>query len=261
MGVVSLALRIQDNRPVALKSVIPEMSGSRDAIDRFLREARILQHLDHPHLVSFLEMGQGNGRLFFASEYVPGKDAARLVKEQGSLAVPRAVALTCQLLEALEYAHSRGFVHRDIKLQNLLIGVDPEASGGEIAQLADFGLVRAYQASSLSGLTALTSLGDAVAFIPPERITTFRDCKPSADQYSAGATLYYLLTSNSPYDLSKKMIEQLTMVLLEDPVPILHRRPNLPIGLAEIIHRSLARHPEDRFPDVWTMGAALMEFA
>lgn len=261
MGIVSLALRIQDDRPVALKSVIPEKSGSRDAIDRFFREVRILQHLDHPRLVSFLEMGQGNGRLFFASEFVPGQDAAHLVKEQGPLPVSRAVALICQFLEGLEYAHSRGFVHRDIKPENLLISVDPEAPSGEIAQLADLGLAPSYQASPLSGLTALTVLGDAAAFIAPEWITAFRDCKPSADQYSTGATLYYLLTSSFPYDLPKKVIEQLMMVLLEDPVSILHRRPDLPVGLAEIIHRSLARHPEDRFPDVWTMRAALTEFA
>jgi serine/threonine-protein kinase len=261
MGVVSLALRTQDDRPVALKSVIPETPGSRDAIVRFLREVRILQHLDHPQLVPFLEMGQGNGRLFFASEYVPGQDAAHLVKEQGPLTVSRAVALTCQLLQGLEYAQSQGFVHCDIKPQNLLIRADPEAPGLEIVQLADFGLARAFQASPLSGLTALTVLGDAAAFTPPERITAFRDCKPSADQYSSGATLYYLLASSSPYDLPKKVIKQLMMVLLEDPIPILHRRPDLPVGLAEIIHRSLARHPEDRFPDVWTMRAALTEFA
>jgi serine/threonine-protein kinase len=94
----------------------------------------------------------------------------------------------------------------------------------------------------------------------PERITAFRECKPPVDQYSAAAILYHLLTGRYVYDFPSRPTEQLMMVLLEDPVAILHRRPDLPPGLVEIIHRSLARDPKNRFPDVWTMRAALAEF-
>ena len=99
------------------------------------------------------------------------------------------------------------------------------------------------------------------AFVAPEQITAFRESKPTADQYSAGATLYHLVSGSYLYDFSNKTTEQLMTILLEDPVPILHRRPDLPPGLAEIIHRSLARDPKNRFRDVWTMRAALLEFA
>jgi len=283
MGVVSLALRGRDDLPVALKSIAPAAPGTRDNIDRFLREARILQHLDHPHIVSFLEMGWANNEIFFAMEYVPGVDAAHVLKEQGPLPVSRAVALTCQLLEALEYAHEQGFVHRDIKPHNLLVSADPEAGAllsqpsaqgmyrasapgrqvalatrapREQARLADFGLARVYQASPLSGLTAADG-GGISPFMAPEQITAFRECKPLVDQYSAGATLYNLLTGSYLYDSSGNRTELLVKILMEDPVPILHRRSDLPSGLAEIIHRSLARDPKNRFPDVWTMRAAL----
>jgi len=261
MGVVSLALRVRDDLPVALKLVIPAAAGSRDNVERFLREARILQHLDHPHIVSFLEMGEADGQLFFATEYVPGVDAARLLKEHGALPIARAVGLIGQLLEALEYAHQQGFVHRDIKPHNLLVRPDPEASGREFAQLADFGLARVYQSSPLSGLTAADGITGMAAFMAPEQITAFRESKPLVDQYSAGATLYHLVTGSYIYDFSSKTTAQLMTILLEDPVPILHRRPDLPPGLAEIIHRSLARDPKNRFRDVWTMRAALLEFA
>jgi serine/threonine-protein kinase len=261
MGVVSLALRAKDDLPVALKSVIPAAAGSRANIDRFFREARTLQHLDHPHIASFLEMGQANGQLFFTSEYVPGVDAARLLKEQGLLPVQRAVALMCQLLEALEYAHEQGFVHRDIKPRNLLVRAIPDAPGRDFVKLSDFGLARVYEASPMSGLTVADDVDGISAFTPPELITAFRECKPPMDQYSAGATLYNLITNTHVYDFPINPIERLLTIMTEDPVPILHRRSDLPPALAEIIHRSLARDPKNRFPDVWTMRAALAEFA
>jgi len=259
MGVVSLALRVRDDLPVALKSITPAAAGARDCVERFLREARILQHLDHPHIISFLEMGEADGRLFFATQYVPGIDAAQLLKEHGPLSVARAVALICQLLEALEYAHEQGFVHRDIKPHNLLVSADPNALDRDFAQLADFGLAKVYQSSPLSGLTALGP--GAAAFMAPEQITAFRESKSATDQYSAVATLYHLVTGSYIYDFPSRTIEQFMMILLEDPVPILQRRPDLPAGLAEIIHRALARDPKNRFRDVWTMRAALLEFA
>jgi len=122
-------------------------------------------------------------------------------------------------------------------------------------------LARVYQASPLSGLTAAGDVGGLSPFTAPEQITAFRECKPTVDQYSVGATLYHLVTGNYVLDFPSKATEQLMMILMEDPVPILHRRPDLPSGLAEIIHRSLARDPKNSFPDVWTMRAALAEFA
>jgi serine/threonine-protein kinase len=277
LGIVSLALRVRDELPVALKSIIPTMASSRDEVERLLREVRVLQHLDHPHIVSFLEAGEADGQIFLVTDYVPGTDAAKLVEEHGPLPVSRAVGLVCQLLEALQYAHEHGFVHRDIKPRNLLVSTDTELSGKDFIKLADFGLARVYQSSPLSGLTAVrgsraTENPDQAtaearsgkcdyAFMAPERITAFRDCRPQVDQYSAGAILYHLLTGHYVYDFPGRVTEQLTMILLEDPVPILHRRPDLPPGLAEIIHRSLARDPKNRYPDVWTMRAALAEFA
>jgi serine/threonine-protein kinase len=305
LGVVWLALRARDELPVALKLIAPA-AGSPEDLDRFLREVRVLQHLDHPHIVSFLDVGETDGQIFLATDYVVGTDAAKTVEEQGPLPVNRAVALTCQLLEALEYAQEHGFVHRDIKPGNLIVSADPEtrstfsqpsaeftpkrsAPGREVSRgarmppesreyvhLTDFGLARVYQSSPLSGLTVVSdsgvpknagqamarghSDGRDYAFMAPERITAFRECKPPVDQYSAGAILYHLLTGRYVYDFPSRPTEQLMMVLLDDPAPILHRRPDLPPALAEIIHRSLARDPKNRFPDVWTMRAALAEF-
>ena len=190
-------------------------------------------------------------------EYVAGPDAGRLLERSGPLPVARAVGWICQTLEALEYAHAKGFVHRDIKPANVLV---TQAEGRESAKLADFGLARVYQASRLSGLTMVSDVGGTPAFIPPEQITNFREAKPPADQYGAAATLYNLLTGAFVFDLPAHALHQLAMILQDDPVPIQSRRPDLPRGLAQAIHRALAREPAERYPDVKAMRQALRPY-
>ena len=183
-------------------------------------------------------MGESGGVLFFAMDYVRGQDAHKLVKKQGPFAVGRAVTLIGQLLDALAFAHGRGFVHRDVKPSNLLI---TEGDGGERLMVADFGLAKVYQASNLSGLTMTGDVGGTVPFMAPEQITEYRSARPPVDQYSAAATLYNLLTGAYVYDFPLAFQNQLLTILHEDPVPIRRRRPDLPEALAAVIHRGLAR--------------------
>jgi serine/threonine-protein kinase len=258
MGVVWLALSSSDGRRVALKSITPAVSGTDDAVRRFLREADILRSLKHPHIVAFHEMGEVEDRLYFAMEYVPGIDAGRILARTGPLPVGRAVRWVCQVLGALAYAHDKGFVHRDLKPANLLVA---DEGGREVVKLADFGLARVYQASNLSGLTMTKEIGGTVAFMPPEQIVNFREAKPPADQYGTAATLYNLLTGKYVYDLPRSAMEALAIMLQEEPVPIESRRGDLPAGLVEAIHRALARDPAERFPDAEAMQQALLRFA
>ena len=258
MGVVYLGRSCKDGNPVAVKTIVPEAAGSKSAIARFLREARILQQLQHPNIVSFRESGEANGLLFFVMDYVPGVDASDLLLEHGPLLVGRAVRLICQVLDALAYAHGAGFVHRDIKPANCLVaGSAPK----EIAHLCDFGIARVYQDSRISGLTLKGDLAGTFAFMAPEQITNLRETSPAADLYSTGAMLYTLLTGQAIYDFPRQLEDQILMILQQDPVPILMRRVNLPPSLARAIDRSLQRDPNDRFPDAVAMSAALSRFA
>ncbi len=258
MGVVYLAVRTRDTLPVALKTISPTVTGTRDQVERFFREADILRQLDHPHIVHFLEMGECNGLFYFAMDYVRGIDAARLqAKWGGPLPTERAVRLVCQLLQALDYAHSHKFVHRDIKPGNLLVA---DEGGREVVKLADFGLARVYQASQLSGLTLQGEMGGTVAFMAPEQIIQFREARPPVDQYAASATLYKLLTDQYIFDLPRQVQRQIGMILQEEPIPIHQRRPDIPPLLAAATHRALAKNPDDRFPDVEQFLQALLPF-
>jgi serine/threonine-protein kinase len=257
MGFVHLALRVADGAVLALKTITPEVAGTQADVARFLREANTLRQLDHPNIVAFRDMGESADRLYFAMEFIRGTDAHRLLRAHGPLPVRRAVGLTCQLLEALEYAHAKGFVHRDIKPANVLV---TEVAGQEGVKLTDFGLARVYQASTISGLTLKGEVAGTIAFLAPEQITNFREAKPAADQYSAAASLYNLLTSSFVYDLPRLFQDQLLMILQGKPVPIRKRRADIPDGLAGVIHRALAREPKDRFADVSAMREALVPY-
>jgi eukaryotic-like serine/threonine-protein kinase len=258
MGVVYLAYRTTADGLVALKTTQPEVATGQSQVERFLREQRILQELDHPHIVPFHEMGEAEGLLFFSMEYVRGSDAWR-AREQfgGGIPIGRAARWICQLLQALDYAHAKGFVHRDIKPPNMLLEQEGDR---ETVKLADFGLARAYQTSTLSGLTMKGDIAGTIALMAPEQVNHLRESRPPVDLYAAGASLYWLLTGRHIYDLPRGLSNQILMVLQKAPVPIRSRRPDIPARLAAMIDRSLAREPEQRFADAKDMRRALLPF-
>jgi serine/threonine protein kinase len=258
MGVVYLAARELDGLLVALKVIKPVGSSSEAVLARFLREASILRKLDHPNIVRFLDISFTGGQLYFAMEYVEGKNVSDTLKAQGPFSIPAAVGLTCQVLRALAYAHDLGFVHRDIKPANILT---TKQSGKSRAKLADFGLAKIYQESSLSGMSVTGQMGGTLAYMPPEQITHFRDAKPPADIYALGATLYMLLTGRPIFHFKGRAEQQIGQILFDQPTPIQTHRPEIPEALAAIIHKALARSPLDRFADAGAMREALAPFA
>jgi serine/threonine-protein kinase len=257
MGVVYRADRLADGAAVAVKTVLPAQGVSQKQVDRFLREAEILGKLRHRHIVAFHEAGTAGPLIYLVMELVPGPDAEAVLHERGPLDVKTAVRIACQMLAGLAHAHGKGYVHRDVKPGNLLIG---RAGNKRVVKLADFGLARAFEMSRLSGLTLQGEVGGTPAFMAPEQVTHYREAKPTADQYSAAATLYRLLTGKFVHDLPGTVAQQLVHIMTEPPVPIRSRRPDLPEELAVVIHKSLSREPADRYPSVGGLRTALLPF-
>jgi serine/threonine-protein kinase len=264
MGVVYRATREADGSPVALKVITPTPGTSRKDVDRFLREAVIMAKLDHPNIVRYFDsgvcgdVGAGSGVLYLVMELVTGPDLRERVKARGPLDVPSAVRLMLHALDGLAHAHAKGYVHRDIKPANLLLDGPKKR---RLAKLADFGLARAYNDCNISGLTMQGDVGGTPAFMAPEQVTHYREVKPAADQYSAAATLYYLLTGQYVLNFESTTAAQMIQIATDPRVPIQERRPDVPDGLAGVIQKALSPEPEKRFADVRALREVLRQFA
>ncbi len=246
MGVVYQAVRLADGAAVALKMLKTAPGVGPKQVRRFQREAQILGELRHPNIVGFHEAGAAGLHPYIVMEYVQGTDADAQLRKNGPLPIRTAVDYICQVLDALEYAHARGFVHRDIKPANMLL---EDRGGKTVVRLADFGLARLYEASQLSGVTLPGDQGGTVAYMASEQVTHFRDAVPASDQYAAAASLYHLLTGQYVLDFGTDK-HPLIQILTETAVPIRKRRKDVPAKLAEAIHRALAKEPKQRFADV-----------
>jgi DNA-binding NarL/FixJ family response regulator len=239
MGVVYRATDLTLDRPVALKLI-----ASRHARDpvyraRFERECRLAAAIDHPHVVAVLQAGEQDGRLYLTMRYVEGTDLHTLLRIEGSLDPPRAVALLRQVASGLDEAHARGLVHRDVKPGNVLIG---RRSSAEHAFLTDFGVTTVRE-----GGAHLTATGFAVGtadYIAPEQAQgAVVDAR--ADIYSLGCVLFRTLTGVVPYDRTSELDKMLAHIH-EPPPWLLDAAPELPPRLAEVLLRTLAKDPSVR---------------
>ena len=247
MGVVYKAWHEPTGELRALKRVMTEQDVHPKQSMRFRCEMAVMGRLAHPNIVRLLEQGTDEKGHYFASEYLPGGDLEDLVcaVHKGPVPYPEAVRLICETLKGLEYAHEEGFVHRDLKPQNILLG--PGEPGVVSPKIADFGLAKSYFTAGQSGFTDPWEIMGTPLYMAPEQFTNFRFVKPPADLYSIGATLYYLLTASHPYDTAAKRKDLMLAILEDDPIPILERDPKLPRTLAEAVDKSLRRDARERF--------------
>ncbi len=193
MGAVYRAEDLRLGRKVALKLLAPELAENERFRERFLRESQLAASLDHPHIVPIYAAGEAAGQLYLAMRYVQGYDLKQLLAREGPLAPGRALGLLEQVADALDAAHERGLIHRDVKPGNILIA---ERAGREHCYLADFGLTK--QTSSISGLTGTGELVGTVAYVSPEQIRG-EAVDARADVYALGCVLYECLTGEQPF--------------------------------------------------------------
>src|ERR1041385_5276606 len=258
MGCVMLARDEKTGNSVAIKTLLPEVAVADQSLKRFMREIEVAAALDHPNIVRFLESGTHNGAVYLVTEYVEGSDAARLADSQGGrLPYRQAIDIISQSLAALDYAHTRGYIHRDIKESNILI------TGGEssmTAKLTDFGLAKSFTQSGMSGITMAGDMAGTFAYMPPEQIKDFRNVKPTSDIYAIGMTAYSLLAGDTALDTgpSGDMAATVRAIFDGQIVPLRRRVPEVPDRVAEVIERALAKDPAHRWQSAAAMRTALM---
>jgi serine/threonine-protein kinase len=258
MGSVMLARSVLDGRAVAIKTLLPEVAVSDQSLKRFLREIEVAASLQHPNVVSYIEHGTHNGIAYLVTEYVEGMDASKLAKNRGGkLNYQEVVKIIEQTLAALDFAHSKGFVHRDIKEQNILVsGTYPNY----VAKLTDFGLSKSYKQTGMSGVTMVGDVAGTIAYMPPEQVRDFKEVRPPSDIYAVGMTAYSLLTGAHALDISPKAgISETVKAIFEKPIiPIANRVPEVPIRVSAVIETALAKQTELRWRTAGEMREALL---
>jgi YVTN family beta-propeller protein len=247
MGEVYLARDPRLDRPVALKVLGADLAGDERFRERLLRESRLAAALDHPNVVPIYEAGEAEGRLFIAMRYVDGADLRTLLRRHGALAPERALALAGQVAGALDAAHARGLVHRDVKPSNVLVN-DP--GGRDHCYLADFGLT---QSASDRG-PADGSLMGTLDYVAPEQIRG-DEIDGRADQYALACLLFECLTGSLPFRRDSE-VATIFAHLEETPPGASDRGRDLPPELDGVLARGMAKDPADRYESCDALVAA-----
>ncbi|MFI5457256.1 MAG: SUMF1/EgtB/PvdO family nonheme iron enzyme [Isosphaerales bacterium] len=257
VGTVYLALNRLMGRHEVLKVVSSHLVKRRGVLDRFLVEIRNAAKLHHPNVVTAYSAFRLGESMLFAMEYVEGLDLAKLVKAKGPLPVANACSYVHQAALGLQHAHEQGMVHRDIKPSNLMLS----RQGNRAAiKVLDFGLAKVKSEGAVDG--GLTQEGQMLGtpdFIAPEQTVDARKADIRADIYSLGCTLYYLLTGAPPFQATS-LYEILQAHHSMDAMPLNLARPEVPVELAALVARMMAKDPERRFQTPKEVAQALLPF-
>ncbi|MBV8303878.1 MAG: protein kinase [Acidimicrobiia bacterium] len=251
-GVVLAGRHRQLGRDVAIKQ-LPRSFGADPAVrSRFIAEARLLASLDHPHVVPLYDFVEHDGLCLLVMERLTGGTLWSRARS-GAVTAPNACALVLAALSALQYAHQRGVLHRDVKPENLMF------SGKGDLKVTDFGIAKVVGGAA----TVATRAGDVLgtpAYMAPEQAMG-QELSPPTDVYAVGTVLYELLSGTLPFPEDSNPVSTLYRHVHEDPKPLLDVNPQVPWKLAEVTQQSLAREPRDRFHDAEAFAVALAEAA
>src|SRR5438093_8638851 len=243
-SVVYRAEHVRLGRPAALKLLAPGL-GEADFSERFLRESQLAASLDHPSIVPVYDAGEEDGLLYIAMACVEGSDLKTLLAEEGRLPTRRALRIVGQIASALDAAHARGLVHRDVKPANVLVTADDRA------YLSDFGVVKELTSN---GATRTGSFIGTIEYCAPEQIEG-RDVDARTDVYALACVLYECLAGAPPFHRPSE-VAVLNAHLHAPPPKLTRAAPDLPQALEHVVAKALSKSPLDRFASCGEFVAA-----
>jgi streptogramin lyase/predicted Ser/Thr protein kinase len=249
MGVVYRATQLALERQVALKLIAPELAQDESFRERFKRESRTAALIEHAHVIPVHEAGEADGQLFIAMRFIEGIDLRELIRREGRIELARAVRLVAQVASALDAAHARGLVHRDIKPGNVLIAFE---DGQDHAYLTDFGLSK--RLGSESGMTRTGVWVGTVDYIAPEQIQGL-ELDARSDVYSLGCLLYHAVTGRVPFERDSD-VAKIFAHMSEPPPPLSEIAEGLPADLDAALRRAMAKDPGARQPSAGDLARA-----
>lgn len=242
IGGVYRALRLEDQRMVAVKTLVERLAGDAGVVSRFLKGARDARRLRHPNIVQVLDVGHCRGHHYMVMEYVDGPSVKHVMDNAGlwrTFAPARVHTVASQMAAALAFAAGQRIVHRDIKPANILL----ETNG--LAKLADLELARSIDDPEPSFDDERVGFLGTLPFMPLEQVLDPDSVDQRCDIYSLGASLFGMLTGRPPYEGSgEDLVDRISAGDLPDLRTL---RANLPAGFCAVIHKMLAVYPEDRY--------------
>ncbi|RDI52957.1 serine/threonine-protein kinase [Nocardia mexicana] len=249
MGSVFLAKHPRLPRRTALKVLNRELFSDAESRARFDREADLFARLDHPNIVAIYDRGAVGAQLWISMQYVEGRDAASVPGQE--MPPERAVRIVAEVAEALDHAHGRGVLHRDVKPANILL--EQSANGRpERVLLTDFGIARLRD--DAGHLTRTGTFTATLAYASPEQLSG-EPLDPRADQYSLACTLFRLLTGSGPFEADHPAVV-MQGHLYDTPPSLSAIRPDLPPAVDRVLARAMAKRPQDRFGTCADFAAA-----
>ena len=249
-GVVYRATHLALDHVVALKLISTARAGEESFRERFKSESRIAVSIRHPNVVAVHNAGEEDGLLFVTMDFVEGTDLRGLLNREGRLAPRDAVEIVKPLAAALDAAHEKGLVHRDIKPGNVLID---ESRGSRHVFLTDFGLSKQMDASS--GVTATGAFVGTLDYVAPEQIKGDR-LDARTDVYALGCVMFELLAGQVPFHGQEEKVAKIYAHLQEQPPELVDAAPEVPTALSEVVWRGMAKDPDARHPSAGDFARA-----